>query len=121
MTTKVTPMSSLSLQAYLTQSRIKTDLLDAFEQLGVEETNDMIDIELSDIETIITSKNLKKVEATRLRKCYQAIKKTDTSTANETKGETKGERKEGGEKGADAATRTCMVQTHVGRQQEEGV
>lgn len=39
----------------------------------------------------------------------------------ETKGETKGERKEGGEKGADAATRTCMVQTHVGRQQEEGV
>ena len=92
-TSKVT-MSSLSLQAYLTQSRIETDLLDAFESLGVEETNDMIDIELSDIETIITSKNLKKVEATRLRKCYLAIKKTDTSTANETKGETKGETKE---------------------------
>ena len=91
MSTKVTPMSSLSLQEYLTQSRIKTDLIDAFESLGVEETNDLIEIELSDIEDIITSENLKKVEAFRLRKCYKVIKKTDTSTANETKGETKGE------------------------------
>ena len=87
MLTKVIPLSTqLTLQEYLSQYKIKTDLLPAFEELGVEEPDDMIDIEPSNIEDIIKSKGLKQVEANRLRKCYQAIKKTDTSTAKGAEG-----------------------------------
>ena len=83
MLTKVTPLSThLTLQEYLAQWRIKTDLLAAFAELGVEEPNDLIDIESSHIENIITSKGLKQVEATRLRKCYQAIKNPNTPKLN---------------------------------------
>ena len=90
MLTKVTPLSThLTLQEYLAQWRIKTDLLAAFAELGVEEPDDMSEIEPSEIEDIITSNGLKKVEARKLRKCYQAITNTDTSTANESSGETK--------------------------------
>ena len=54
-------------------------------------------------------------------KATEAHLERGDANEGETKGDTKGERKEGEEKGADAATRTCMVQTHVGRRQEEGV
>ena len=64
------PMSTPTLQEYLSQYKIKTDLLPAFEDLGVEEPGDMIDIEPSNIEDIIKSEGLKQVEASRLRKCY---------------------------------------------------
>ena len=81
MLTKVTPLSTqLSLKDYLAQWKIKTDLLAAFAELGVEEPNDLIDIESSHIENIITSKGLKQVEATRLRKCYQAIRRVCIQT-----------------------------------------
>ena len=90
MLTKVTPLSTqLTLKDYLAQWKIKTDLLAAFAELGVEEPDDMSEIEPSEIEDIITSNGLKKVEARKLRKCYQAITNTDTSTANGSSGETK--------------------------------
>ena len=54
-------------------------------------------------------------------KATEAHLERGDANEGETKGDTKGERKEGEEKGADAATRTCMVQTHVGRRQKEGV
>ena len=86
MLTKATPLSTqLTLQEYLAQWKIKTDLLAAFAELGVEEPDDMSEIEPSEI----TSNGLKKVEARKLRKCYQAITNTDTSTANGSSGETK--------------------------------
>ena len=51
--------------------KIKTDLTASFDQIGLEEPSDIYDLEEEDVETIC--KELKKLEANRFRKGYQAM------------------------------------------------
>ena len=95
MLTKVIPLSTqLTLQEYLAQWRIKTDLLAAFAELGVEEPDDMSEIEPSEIEDIITSNGLKKVEARKAKELVDNKKKEENETKRQKQAEINATRRE---------------------------
>ena len=64
-----------TIPEWLAAWKIKADLTSAFEELEVEEPNDLKLLEEQDIEELITEQKVKKVSSKKLRMAFQAIQK----------------------------------------------
>ena len=62
-----------TIPEWLAAWKIKADLTSAFEELEVEEPNDLKELDEEDIEGLITKQGVKKLSSKRLRKAFQAI------------------------------------------------
>ena len=62
-----------TIPEWLAAWKIKADLTSAFEELEVEEPNDLKDLDEEDIEELITKQGVKKLSSKRLRKAFQAM------------------------------------------------
>ena len=53
--------------------KIKTDVVGALEELGVETPSDILELDAEDVEEFISDVSLKKIEAKRFRNAYNAM------------------------------------------------
>ena len=66
----------------MTEWRIKSDVVVALQELGVEEPSDILDLTNTDIEEFILDTKLKKVEANRFRNGVNAMVAAASSTTS---------------------------------------
>ena len=65
--------SSTALSDLMKKWKIRSDIVPALVAFGVEIPSDIVDLEPSDVEELIESGSLKRVEANRFRKSYNAM------------------------------------------------
>ena len=66
-------ISSTALSELMKKWKIRSDIVPALVAFGVEIPSDIVDLEPSDVEELIESGSLKRVEANRFRKSYNAM------------------------------------------------
>mgnify|MGYP006135564191 CR=1 FL=1 len=65
--------------------KIKTDVVGALEELGVETPSDILELDAEDVEEFISDVSLKKIEAKRFRNAYNAMVAAAALPQGETK------------------------------------
>ena len=65
--------------------KIKTDVVSALEELGVETPSDILELDAEDVEEFISDVSLKKIEAKRFRNAYNAMVAAAALPQGETK------------------------------------
>ena len=66
--------TAATLSALMTEWRIKSEhVVGALEELGVETPSDILELDAEDVEEFISDVSLKKIEAKRFRKAYNAM------------------------------------------------